>query len=296
VHTESVDARRGRAVHAYLEALGRGVPVAAALAAVPAAVLPWCRALDPAQVPQGDVEVAFAYDVATGQARRLDTAARRYSVTATEIPGTTDLVTWDSTAPKALDWKTARWDFDAQSARPQVDFYALCAARIMGADAAECAIGVIAEDGAIGWYRWELDWEDLAQIAERVRRTWERVQAARAERAAHEVTARAPWTPDVREGTHCRYCPAFLACPAKRAAVGALLGADVAQLDGVAAGAALRAGREVERLIEKVRSVVGDLVGRDGEVPAGEGYVIRRDGRGALRVLRARETEVSNGA
>jgi hypothetical protein len=187
---------------------------------------------------------------------------------------------------EVIDWKFSRWAFDLEQYRPQLEFYALAGARLVGAIHAECRIGVVTEDGAIGWHEWSLDWEDLNRIAQDVRRGWERVRDARAARAAHEQANAAPWAPDVTEGPHCQYCDAALSCPAKRAAVGAVLGMDPGTLTPELAGAAWAKAKAAEEMIGRLKGFVRAMA-EDGELPTGDGRAVRVDSRGALRVVRA---------
>lgn len=276
----STDAARGSEVHAFLERIvdGESADVALEQVSDPAARA-LCRLIDLRHVPVGaESEVAFAYDPATGRARRTKTEQHReYAVGEHEIPGTCDVVHGDL----VLDWKTSRWDFDVESARPQLEFYALCLARSAGLATVRYRIAVISDDGAVGGPpEVTLDWEDLARIAARVRRAWERVQAAR---AAADVT------PDVAEGPHCRWCPAAVHCPAKRAAVAAVLGGDPSTLTPADVGRALVVARDAIAAAERVKEVAKGLLEHLGldELPAGNGQAVRRDGRGALRIVRA---------
>jgi hypothetical protein len=198
------------------------------------------------------------------------------------------VVRLDAAAVLVRDWKTVRWDHDAALSRPQLEFYALCAARIVGADAAECELGIVTEEGAIGFERWALDWEDLARVAAEVIRAHTRALAARAARDEHERTHAAPWTPDVAEGAHCRYCPAALSsCPAKLAPVRAVAaGADPTE-NLTIADAFLRA-KTLEAWAEKIRSTARLAVTERGELQTSTGEVIRFDSAGRLRASRLR--------
>lgn len=295
---DGADARRGREIHLFLQALADGTPTDDALDLVPdPEVRAWCARIDRRQVPVGaESEVAMAYHVTTGQARKLGPAGHRDygSLAAAEIPGTADLVGWassiggDGPVPWVLDWKTVQFDHDAETSRPQLEFYALCVARITGAESVECRVRVVSEDGAIGdGGTWRLEWDDLARIAAQTRTALEAVRNARLERAAHEARSVAPWTPDVGEGPACRYCPAFGACPGKRAAVAAVLGSDPHGITEADAGVAHLRARDAITAAERVKDVVRLLVDQHGSLSTGDGRIVRRNGAGALVVVRA---------
>jgi hypothetical protein len=293
LEASSREAEVGMEVHRVLAAVARRD--AAAVATEIAALTPEGRAfaerIEHAAVPEGEPEVAYAFDARTGRVRRLRVQGRDYPVEPGEIPGTADLVVpaRGDEPLMVIDWKTARWDFDPALHYEQLEFYALCAAREAGALRVRCRIGVVAEGGAIGWHTWELGFDELAAVAARVRNTHARVEAARAERAAHERANAAPWTPDVRGGEHCRYCPALLHCPGKRAAIGAVLGMTPEALTAETAGRAHAIAKDAERVGERVREAVGQLVDAFGELPTGDGRVVRRDGKRALRLFPAHD-------
>lgn len=289
VSRDSADASRGRQVHAYLEQLVTGTPRDEALAAVPDDVRELCAGVDTSQVGAGEAEVSYAYNVRTGRARRTDTPGRSYEDGADEIPGTMDRVHRDETGrPVVTDWKNTAYSVDLEAARAQVEFYALCAARECGHPSAGCAIAVITDDGAIAWYRWHLDEDDLAIVAQRVRRAWDRVQAARSERAEYERTTGLPWVPDVSRGPWCRYCPAQIYCPAVRAAV-SLGGAMPAEVTPELVAAAFLRAQDLAQAEKELRAVVGLYHDDHGPIPLEDGRVVRRDGRGSLRVLGSRK-------
>lgn len=289
VQRESTDATRGTMVHAFLEQLVRGASRDEALAATHADVRALCATIDPDQVCPGEAEVSYAYNVRTGRARRTNTPGRSYDDASEEIPGTMDRVHVEETGrPVVTDWKNTAYAVDLEAARIQVEFYALCAARECGHPSAGCAIAVVTDDGAIAWHRWHLDEDDLALVAQRTRRAWDKVQAARAAKADYERTTGLAWTPDVNRGPWCRYCPAQLYCPALRAAVslGSRMPAEITP--EIAAEAMLRA-QDLDRAQKELRVVVGLFVDDNGPAPLADGRVVRRDGGGNLRVLGSRK-------
>lgn len=288
----TADAKRGIGGHGFFEAIADGTPREDALARVAdPETRAVCAKIDVRQVPRGGVtELAIAYDVASGRARRLPVTGRKYgALPPTEIPGTMDLAIPDSLEAVVVDWKFARWAFDLETYVPQLDFYSLAWARICGAEGARWRVGVVTDDGAIGWHERRLDWEALAGVAARTRRTHERVMLARAERAAHERVNVAQWQPDVTEGMHCAYCDAIAACPSKRAAVGAVMGLDPVTLSPEDAGRAWARAKDAEAVIERLKGAVRAGVETLGPLPTGDGRIVRLDGKGALRFARERE-------
>lgn len=289
VSRDSSDATRGRKVHAYLELLVKGTPRDEALATVPDDVRALCEGIDASQVCAGEAEVSYAYNPKTGRARRTDTPGRSYGDEPDEIPGTMDRVHRDESGrPVVTDWKNTAYSVDLEAARMQVEFYALCAARECGHPSAGCAIAVVTDDGAIAWYRWHLDEDDLANVAARVRRAHDKVQAARAAKAEHERATGLPWVPDVSRGPWCRYCPAQVYCPAVRAAV-SLGGAMPEQVTPEIAAAAFLRAQDLSQAEKELRAVVGLYHDDHGPIPLEDGRVVRRDGRGSLRVLGSRK-------
>lgn len=295
VESDSDEARRGRVLHAYLQQLTDGIPPDEALMAIEdPALREWAAKIDRSRIPRrGESEVAVAYDVVTGQARRLVVDQHRgYDVAATEVPGTIDLVELpgmaDVEVPTVTDWKTVAFDHDEETSIPQLEFYALALARITRAPEVERRTRVITEDGAIadgGTVR--LDFDDLARIARRTRRAHDDVAAARTARAAHERAHVAPWAPDVREGPACRYCPCFATCPAKRLAIAMLLGGDVRTLTPEGVGRAHLAGRDARDAADRTRDVVRAMLDAHGELPTGDGRVVRYNAAGSVVVTRA---------
>lgn len=272
----STHASAGSAIHAYLEAL-QTLPRADALLLVPEEHRDWCASIRAQEIPRGEPEVALAYDVATGRARRLDVRERAYTVGPTEIGGTCDLHIPGEPA-RVIDWKTGTHTSTAPDAhRPQLALYALMVARAEGLDEIRAEVVSIGDDGSVRVVAsWDYDLDALADVAAAVRATWHRVQSAR----AHAVE-----TLDVREGEHCRYCPAWSACPAKLAAVRAALG-DVSTLTPDAIGRAYVRALDLERWAEQIRATAREA-SQGGALPTGDGRVVVLDSRGRLQLRRA---------
>lgn len=211
VRTESSDAAlAGTGRHAYLRRVAE-VGRDAALAEIPTDA-PWrgtCEGIEVDAIPAGLWEAAYAYHPGTDTARLLGTdTGRDYSgVNEYEISGTADLVTEaedGSARPWVIDFKGSD-AVDPPAHNLQVGFYALCVARVWGVDSARVSICYVHSEGRLEWHHADLDGWDLAVIAAQVRSLWDRAREARA----------AGRTPDLTAGLHCRYCPAFTACPAQ---------------------------------------------------------------------------------
>jgi hypothetical protein len=213
VQTSNPDAQRGSAIHSYLEHLGGGATVEAALASVPEEHRQVCQdveldglPLDPSEYRQ---EVAFAYDLETGVARELGAGLQRdYRMrTPTEIVGTADVIHRD--AVEVWDFKSESFDSrrPPPAKNPQLLFLALAAARLRGADGAQVGLIHLRADGTHWEEIAELDAFDLDLFEDTLRGIRRRVLDAAA------VVERG-MTPSVHQGPWCRYCPATPHCPA----------------------------------------------------------------------------------
>jgi hypothetical protein len=155
-----------------------------------------------ATAPEGSMaEVAFVYNVLTGEAREVGRGLRRaYGKLAEgEIPGTTDLVTVEPDLVRVRDYKTG---FGYLVAAPrnnmQLQHNALCAALVYGKQTAIVEVDKTEEEGEPE--RATFTAFDFAVIRARLRRIWDATQEL---------------NPAVVEGPYCWRCPAFSRCPAK---------------------------------------------------------------------------------
>jgi hypothetical protein len=266
-YTSSPQAEHGTGVHAFLaQAVTEGREKA--LAAVPPDA-PWrpaCEAIDTAALLAcGEslvgVELTYAYDLATDAARFLgENLTRRYGELApTEIAGTADLVTIDDGGCVWVsDYKTGQ-SVGPVAENAQLRFLALCASRYYpGNTEIGVALVYLREDGSTRIEKAVLDALDLDIFAEELRAGLEAIRQAQADHRE----GRAPAT---RPGDHCRYCPAFDACPEQRALARSLasgLGLTpeaVANLTPGAAGAAWERLQQVKALADVVEGQLRDL-------------------------------------
>lgn len=281
----SAEAQRGTAVHSCLELIAAGKSLADALASVgdpDARAL--CAKIDTRTIPQGEPEVRLAYHVRTGVARVLAGEGHRdyTALEADEIAGTADLVCWNETPVRVVDWKSSFGDFDIEQARAQLELYALAVARIAGVDTVRWSIGVISEEGSIGWLDCTLNADALATVAAKAFDAWESV---RRERATRERLG-AAYEPDTSIGWWCRYCSAFRACPAIRREVQLVTGRFVSEVKDDDLGEAYKNAKIVERAVEALRSTTKLALKKTNALPTGDGREVVVDSRGSLRFRR----------
>lgn len=232
VWQESTDDQlAGTARHRFLERapiVGRD----AALAEVDERWRAQCEAIDVTEVPRGTAEMAYAYDVDSDAGRVLGQwIGRAYEVGPTEVSGTADLIC--EPAGERARWLVVDWKGDDEvepaGTNIQLGFYALCLARAQGLDEVDVAVGYLGHGGGIRWDYATLQAWDLEAVADRIRKVFNAVAAARALIAGGR-------TPDVSTGLHCRRCPAMPACPAMTALVRDLdVGAQAATADVIGA-------------------------------------------------------------
>lgn len=208
-------AERGKGLHAFFAAL-QTMSRDEALDTVPEDLRAACEAVDVAALPTGleyDGEVSLAYDIATERVRYLGRdLERRYGLIGpTEVAMTLDVLGVGPDCVEVADYKTGRGHIDAAAANWQLRVGALAAARWRGVERARVAIvrvpiGPDGTAGAPSWDTAEFDAFDLDAFASDLR-------AALPEWLRPVESAR------VVPGEHCRYCPAYDACPAQRALV-----------------------------------------------------------------------------
>jgi hypothetical protein len=209
-------------------------------------------------------EAAYAYDVSSDTARELGHVQRKYvGLTPFEIPGTADLVAADADSLSVLDYKGHEL-VEPAATNTQLATYALMAARAMGREHVD-----------VGIYYRSTGWLDTATLGPMELDA----HAARLRQLQIDV-AREAADPKPRTGRQCRYCPAFLACPAQadlRAAADASLPMRVESMlpfhdDREAADAWDLLGR-IELLTKRLRA---GLMARAGErpIPLNDGRVL----------------------
>lgn len=175
-------------------------------------------------------EVKFAVDVVTGKGRELGIGSdRAYDVTDTEIAGTADVVGFDDEILVVIDKKSFDPNVPRAHVNAQVHIAALALCSAHRKTLANVAIDheLRALDVAV------IDTFDMENFREEIRQVVANVQIS-IETGAKQVN----------EGTWCRWCPAFKACPAKQAL-------------------AIEVGRQADILAVELRSPIGSLESDD---------------------------------
>lgn len=220
---------RGTAIHGFLDRVAQlrreGQAAedarAAALAEVDEQWRATCEGVELAQL-EGllhlSTEVAVAYNWREDTARLLKPAGHRlYEFDpATEIPATLDVI---GSAPREVyigDYKGPYGWLPEPEQSMQLGLGAVAVARMTRARAATVEYIRIRDDGTTRRFGGRLDVFQLDAVAERIGTTMRRVEALR-------VATEAGTVPNVTEGPWCRYCPAKAHCPAKTAAMRAVL-------------------------------------------------------------------------
>lgn len=215
----------GTAQHAYLENVA-SLGMDRALALVPPEHRDTCKRIDLSELPSSKpgryaYEVAFAYNVDTGEARVLGVGlGRQYHraekpPTAREICGTLDVVGVTDAAVVVADLKSGWGEVAAPRENWQLRIGALAAARAFEKDRAHVAI-IFLKDGDPRWARADLTELDLDAAEGSVRRIVRGVEAARA-------VVESGKTPDTFPGSHCKYCSALPSCPGQMGLIAAAL-------------------------------------------------------------------------
>lgn len=266
----SAPAERGTALHRYLQnagTMGRDN----ALALLPEDLQPFASGIDLATLPIGlSAEVTYAYDLDTGTARILgQDLGRDYSrLKPNEIPCTPDVVgAYELGGVYIGDWKFGRSDVPLPGVNAQMQLAALCAARVHGARLARIEIVRFFDDPARPVrYVDEMDAKQLDWFAEKLATFRKETDILRSHYLA---TGRAQY---VKEGEHCKYCPAFTSCPAKVELLRQALAGNLPVVDGVADPDAYRRARDLEKLGAMAMVQIKALAKRQA-YPIGNGKV-----------------------
>lgn len=302
-------ATRGTAMHAFLARVAE-VGRDEALGEVEEEYRPICAAIDLDVLPVSRLEVivelALAYDPESGVAEELGrNLGRRYPpVGPHRFVGTADLVALSPTDVLVADYKTGRGIISPAAQNAQLRLLGLAVARRFGRQFVRVAIIRIAEDGTPFFDSAEFDAVELDVIAEELR-----TLAARIEDVKDLMDLGQP--PPLTTGTHCRYCPCLVYCPAVTALARRLAFQAEAVADEVTAALtpqqAATAWTRLKVAEEVIRRAREGLYGyaRDHGIPLPNGLVVgevetkRRvlDGRLSFDVLRRMHGEsIASGA
>lgn len=171
-------------------------------------------ALEASPPPGSFAEVAFAYNVLSGEAREIGRSiGREYGELAVgEIPGTLDLLTVQPDHVLVDDWKSGvGYLVPPLPGNPQLQHNCLCAATVYDKPKAIAQI-VYLKTGEVKDAAY--DCFDLAAIGVRLRTIWENARYARELLEVQGVSELMALNM-VREGPHCWRCEARAACPIK---------------------------------------------------------------------------------
>jgi RecB family exonuclease len=273
VYTKSEAASRGTAIHEYIAASLLALKTPAQVG-VPKIAWELCESLDIEELhayaqPILDdtlyVELALAWkpedDTGFFTFSKEQRGHRDYSAApAGSLVGTADAVCVEDVQVLITDWKTGRWEVPDPAENLQLLFLALAAARAFSKPEAVVQIVQIGEDGALTHRFAELDSEDLESVSETLRDILARVEQSR----------RAEF-PDLFPGSHCRFCPAFHACPAQYGAAQSLMEESLEELTPRRAADVWRRLQAVEAATKRVRQVLADYTAtRPVSLPGGK--------------------------
>ncbi len=261
------NAEFGTAVHKYLEEcleLGQEK----ALANVPAEHLSFCKAIPLDELPLGDdyrAEVSFRYDSAKDEAREIGAYTRNANFTEDDlIFGTADVIKVKGRKGYVADYKTGRGN------KLQLHFLALCLARTYDLESVEAVTIYVKQDGVF-FDKEELKAEDFHQTVQRLN-----VMRAAVSHAASEVIS---GNVSVNAGDHCRFCPAFRACPAQTALVSKLAGIEQSAenfqvLDPTHAGKSWARVKQIRQALGKIEDALTRYAYVEGGFPLPTGKLI----------------------
>lgn len=266
------------ALDEYVIAVAAGTPLPIALANVPDEWQGLCGALGNNVIAWGlRSEVAYAYNVATGEARHLgQRLGRQYKLETMEVACTLDLVGTDGDAVVVIDAKTGHGDVTPADRNQQLRFQALCAAKVYGKVHAKIAILRCTENGSPRWDWSHLEVWDLDEVEGDIRHSFAAVSKAMAQVQAGKV-------PNVTEGSHCKYCPAAPVCPAKTALIRQM--ADGTALDHPdfakplaphQAGVAWRRLQAFKQMLRPIESAIMACLDEAGSLPLPDGKTLRK--------------------
>lgn len=226
-------------------------------------------------------EVAFSYDVVTGEAKDLGRVKNRdYPKSPfSTLFGTVDVVGEsvihiDTSQPDAeevrcvdvVDWKTT---YEAPPNDSwQMRLLAMCAAKARGLVYARTRITHI-RDEYISHSTWKL-WtnDDFADTERQLKKAYDTVNKLGWK---DSVTLS-----DVRHGPHCHFCPAYLSCPYPRALLQQSLAGDVGRIiSGVDAASAYNKWQALRTLTGRMEDAI-KVYASNQTIDVGKGYLFGR--------------------
>lgn len=230
---------KGKAIHTFLQHVGRSEPAALIANAEPAYAALF-SALDIADLPVGlAAEVSYAWNWRTGSARELgrDLSLRVDGGVDYDHPLIQPPIDWDSEIPCTLDvvgvamfgshgadpgrrgyvgdYKSGHAKYPPPDMFGQTLLGACCVASVHGCDDVVVELLHIHDDGGHHRVRRTVNAFDLEAFAAELYEAMERAQTAEFEGWPNAYED----APQPREGLWCDYCPVYRGCPAKLALV-----------------------------------------------------------------------------
>lgn len=198
-------------------------------------------------------EVAYALDVVLDDVRELGSnLGRKYPPTSeTEFVGTCDLEgeRMDG-VPVVIDVKSGQRVTDARE-NPQVMFFARVRQLLTKAPRVEGRLAYVSEDGDI-----DLDWHEFDPFSLEI--FHDDLRGLHATLGGRKASLASGGRVVVASGTHCKYCPAMVACPRYTGLARTMLSditeiqARIAAMTPAERGAAWEKARDIEHLVEHV--------------------------------------------
>lgn len=273
VQTTNEAQQTGVSGHKFLEKIARGIGRPEALEGVSPEDRKLFESIDLSKIPQGQPEVSFRFDTVTGEADIVNAPNRSYDDNPRYVFGTCDLVCAD----RVIDWKFTVYNNDFLLYKEQLEFYGMCLSRARGLDLVTCSLSYIADNGAVSFNNWVLDWELVNRVAERTKATAKKV-VKQVHRYLNECQIL-----DVSEGIHCHYCPAWWHCPAKMQAVRWVLGNPNGN-EAVSLADSFVKSRDAVTAHDRIKALTKEVLAEHKELRTSDGRVLKLDGRGAVKV------------
>ena len=220
------------------------------------------------------VEVKLRYNAATREATILgDGADRNYGAPSPfDVFMSLDVIGVEGDAVIVLDWKTGAQAVESAKTNGQLWGGALAVSRALGKSRAIVRIVYTNQGGRCDEH--ELDALDLADFAGRLERLHVTVTRLQERYRNGEVL-------DTHEGSWCRYCPAIVSCPAKRALIVQMAEKGLAVVgDSALTPERARRGYDeivrVEQLVRDARKRLEMYVEENGPIDLGGGKMYGR--------------------
>lgn len=244
----------GTIVHRFIEqaaGLGRDAALGNLPADQPQAIR-FCEALRLEDLPASGVE--FAHELAVRYWPGSDAADlwdRDAPRDPNAIHGILDVVGVSKDAVYVGDFKTGWGSIEPPATNWQMRVGALAAARLFKRTRALVALIHLRDDGESFQQQGQFDDIDLDVIADelavRVGLLWHL--------SSHETVP----TQEIREGSHCRYCPAFRSCPAKVSMINAVIQAPSATIDTIRANLTVANAASAYARYKQLKAVVDEI-------------------------------------